>query len=277
MSSAVWSIATMKKSILFDVLGVIDRANKAFLNKRFIYDYSLLKEETVKKYDNIYKEAVVNNDILISAFYLPEKKIGKERFTVLYDYLIDLAFDMCSFADMITWIEESDRSEFAYGIAAKCLSTDENEVTVDVIAKLVNENDMKVIDFLHKFSIPENVKMSIYLMIYYYQDFVKTLIQYLKDVHALILDLYDELYFVFHEVEFMLSERLKDKNQRYQLLASFAQKALTEEFSKRKHSIVLSLIRLEYCWMQYESKYNFYLVGLFFVQRIMHDDKFEIF
>lgn len=276
MSSAVWSIATMKKSILFDVLGVIDMANKTSSSKQFAYDYSLLKEETVSKYKKIYKSAINQNELLMSAFFVPAKEHNK-KLTVIYDCLIDLAFDMCSFADMITWIEESDRSEFAYSIAAKCLSTDENEVTVDVIAKLVGENDMKVIDFLHKFSIPENVKMSIYLMIYYYQDFVKTLIQYLKDVHALILELYDELYFVFHEVEFMLSERLKDKNQRYQLLASFAQKALTEEFSKRKHSIVLSLIRLEYCWMQYESKYNFYLVGLFFVQRIIHDDKFEIF
>ena len=64
MSSAVWSIATMKKSILFDVLGVIDMANKTSSSKQFAYDHSLLKEETVSKYKKIYKSAINQNEIL---------------------------------------------------------------------------------------------------------------------------------------------------------------------------------------------------------------------
>ena len=277
MSSAIWSIATMKKSILFDVLAVIDRANRITAKKTIFFEYSLLKKETVKKYDKIYKASVNRDDILMAALYAPVKKPREERFTVIYEYLIDLAFDMCSFADLIDWIKKSKRSDMAYYIAVKCLSTVENEVKTEDIANLVDVKDTEVIDFLHTFSIPEKIKMSIYMMIYYYEDFVQILIKYLNDVYELILSLYDDLYYVFHAVEDMLTEKLKDKKQRYQLLSAFAKKVLTDEFSRRKHIIVLSMIRLEYCWINHTIHSSYYVIGSFFIQRIVHNEAFVIF
>ena len=277
MSSAIWSIATMKKSILFDVLAVIDRANRITAKKTIFFEYSLLKKETVKKYDKIYKVSVNRDDILMASLYAPVKKPREERFTVIYEYLIDFAFDMCSFADLIDWIKKSKRSDMAYYIAVKCLSTVENEVKTEDIANLVDVKDTEVIDFLHTFSIPEKIKMSIYMMIYYYEDFVQTLIKYLNHVHELVLSLYDDLYYVFHAVEDMLTEKLKDKKQRYQLLSAFAKKVLTDEFSRRKHIIVLSMIRLEYGWAKHKMNSSFYIMGLFYIQRIIHDNQFVLF
>ena len=276
MSSAVWSIATMKKSILFDVLGVIDRANR-IKAKTLFFDYSLLKQSTVDRYEEIYIAAIDQSEDLAAILYAPVKKPKEERFTVIYEYFIDLAFDMCSFEELIRYISQADRNDFAYCIVAKCLSTPKREVTRDEIAELVNINDRKVIDFLFMFSIPEKVKMSIYTMIYYYDDFIESLIQYLKKVYKKISDLYEDLYCVFHDVESMLVERLQDKQQRYQLLSAIGRRVKSEDDFKLKQIIVLSLVRLEYCWMKFEINYNFYLVGLFFVQRIIHDDEFEIF
>ena len=277
MSSAVWSIATMKKSILFDLLGVVDRANKIKSKKAVTYDYSLLKKETIQMYDKIYKEAIIYDDVLEASLYVPDKRPKEERFTVIYEYFIDLAFEMCSFEELLTYINQADRSDFAYCIIAKCLTTVDREVTRDDIAKLVNVNDRKVIDFLHTFSISDEIKMSIYTMIYYYEDFVKSLNSYLKSVYDKITDLYAELSSVFHNVESMMIERLKDKKQRYQLLSAIGKRTKSDNAFIRKQVIVLSLVRLEYCWMKFETKYNFYMIGLFFVQRIIHDDEFELF
>ena len=277
MSSAVWSIATMKKSILFDVLAVIDRVNKAKNPKTILFDYSLLKQKTVERYNKIYIAAIDQSEDLAAILYVPVKKPKEERFTVIYEYFIDLAFDMCSFEELIRYINQADRNDFAYCIVAKCLSTPKREVTRDEIAELVNINDRKVIDFLFMFSIPEKVKMSIYTMIYYYDDFIESLIQYLKKVYKKISDLYEDLYCVFHDVESMLVERLQDKQQRYQLISLIGRRVKSEDDFLRKQIIILSLVRLEYCWMKVETKYNFYLVGLFFVQRIIHDDEFELF
>ena len=277
MSSAIWSIATMKKSILFDVLAVIDRANRITAKKTIFFEYSLLKKETVKKYDKIYKASVNRDDILMAALYAPVKKPREERFTVIYEYLIDLAFDMCSFADLIDWIKKSKRSDMAYYIAVKCLSTVENEVKTEDIANLVDVKDTEVINFLHTFSIPEKIKMSIYMMIYYYEDFVQTLIKYLNHVYELVLSLYDDLYYVFHAVEDMLTEKLKDKKQRYQLLSAFAKKVLMDDYVKSKHIIVISIVRLEYGWMKHTINSDFYIIGIFYIQRIIHDNQFVLF
>lgn len=276
MSSAVWSIATMKKSILFDLLGVIDRANR-IKAKTLFFDYSLLKQSTVDRYEEIYIAAIDQSEDLAAILYAPAKKPKEERFTVIYEYFFDLAFDMCSFEELIRYINQADRNDFAYCIVAKCLSTPKREVTRDEIAELVNINDRKVIDFLFMFSIPEKVKMSIYTMIYYYDDFIESLIQYLKKVYKKISDLYEELYCVFHDVESMIVERLQDKQQRYQLISLIGRRVKSDDDFLRKQIIILSLVRLEYCWMKVEIKCNFYLVGLFFVQRIIHDDEFELF
>ncbi len=277
MSSAVWSIATMKKSILFDVLGVIDRANKTKSKKAVSYDYSLLKKETIQMYDEIYREAIIYDDVLAAPLYVPEKRPKEERFTVLYEYFIDLAFEMCSFEELIKYIEKIDKSDIVCFIIAKCLSTVEKEVTRDDIVEVVNGRDTKLIDFLYTVPIVEKIKMSIYTMIYYYNDFIESLIQYLKKVYKKISDLYEELYCVFHDVESMLVERLQDKQQRYRLISLIGRRTKSDNAFTRRQIIVLSLVRLEYCWMKFETKYNFYLVGLFFVQRIIHDDEFELF
>ena len=110
MSSAVWSIATMKKSILFDLLGVIDRANKIKSKKAVTYDYSLLKKETIQMYDKIYKEAIIYDDVLEASLYVPDKRPKEERFTVIYEYFIDLAFEMCSFEELLTYINQADKN-----------------------------------------------------------------------------------------------------------------------------------------------------------------------
>ena len=46
---------------------------------------------------------------------------------------------------------------------------------------------------------------------------------------------------------------------------------------KRKHVIVLSLVRLEWGWIKHAKSSLYYIKGLFAIQRIINDDGFCIF
>ena len=122
MSSAMLEIASVKKSILFDVLSVIDRANKATKRNTLSFEFSLLKEETVKRYDKIYRIARNHKEMLAAAFYIPPKKPQEYRVTVLYEYLFDKAFEMVSVHELLEYIKQENGKTLIYYIAEKCIS-----------------------------------------------------------------------------------------------------------------------------------------------------------
>ncbi|MFR1519354.1 MAG: hypothetical protein ACLSVG_11410 [Clostridia bacterium] len=91
----------MKKSIMFDVLNVIDGACRENVEKYIENEYSLLKKDTYKHYDQLFSLARNYDDAIAAAMYIPEKEEGKNRWTVVYDGLLDIAIQVASFNDLI--------------------------------------------------------------------------------------------------------------------------------------------------------------------------------
>ena len=275
MSSAMLEIASAKKSILFDVLSVIDRANKATKRNTLSFEFSLLKEETVKRYDKLYRIARNHKEMLAAAFYIPPKKPPEERVTVLHDYLFDKAFEMVSVHELLEYIKQKNGETLVYYIAEKCIS--DTSYTREDIAKAVRESDFRIIDILNKTRLPEKVKMSVNMMLFQQKEFIEALIEYINYVHEYIRDVYVDYREVFDNFKSLLIERIKDKSKSSNLLTTMAMNRIVTDGIERKQIIILSLIRLEYSWIKHDEKKIYHIRGLFFWQRILHSSSFTIF
>ena len=271
----MWEIASAKKSILFDVLSVVDRANKATKRNTLSFEFSLLKEETVKRYDKLYRIARNHKEMLAAAFYIPPKKPQEERVTVLYEYLFDKAFEMVSVHELLEYIKQKNGETLIYYIAEKCIS--DTSYTREDIAKAVRESDFRIIEILNKSSMPEKVKMSVNMMLFQQKEFIDALIEYINYVHEYIRDIYVDYREVFDNFKSLLIERIKDKSKSSNLLTTMVLNRLVTDGIERKQIIILSLIRLEYSWIKHDEKKMYHIRGLFFWQRILHSSSFTIF
>ena len=275
MSSAMLEIASVKKSILFDVLSVIDRANKATKRNTLSFEYSLLKEETVKRYDKIYRIARNHKEMLAAAFYIPPKKPQEERVTVLYEYLFNKAFEMVSVHELLEYIKQENGKILIYYIAEKCIS--DTSYTREDIEKAVKESDFRIIEMLNKSRMPEKVKMSVNMMLFQQKEFIDTLSEYINYVQEYIRDIYVDYREVFENFKSILIERFKDKSKSKNLLTTMAMNRIVTDGIERKQIIILSLIRLEYSWIKHDEKKMYHIRGLLFLQRILHSSSFTIF
>lgn len=275
MSSSLWSIASIKKSILFDVILVMDRANRIKSHDILRFEYSLLKTETVKKYDILYKAAKNQNELLTAAFCISKKKIHGKHDTVIYSYLFDKALDMVSFNEMIKFLEKSKAEDVAYHIAAMCLSTKEKDVSKDEIVEIVKQGDMNLIEVLNQTTMPEKVKMSIYIMIFNYEEFLSMLIKYMKKLHTYISNLYLEYACIFKRTKKVLINFLKKNRENVFIMKEIPQKVNDEK--QRTQLIVLSLVRLEYNRVKHADCTVYYNKGFFTLQRVIHNSEFTIF
>lgn len=67
------------------------------------------------------------------------------------------------------------------------------------------------------------------------------------------------------------------RNDIEKLLPIATQIKLNDKINEAKYTIVLSLCRLEYCAINYKKHKGLFNIGLFYIQRIMHDTNFKIF
>ncbi|MBR5785383.1 MAG: hypothetical protein IKY41_01615 [Clostridia bacterium] len=275
VSSSPWSIASVKKSILFDVLGVMDRANRIRTRRTLQFDYSLLKKETAEKYEELYKVARNRSEWFAAAFYVPNKKHGEERETVMFSFLIEKAFDWVSYNCLERWLKETGSEAIVYYIAAACLSNEENAISPEDVSQMARGDGGKIIDALNKTDLPEKVKMSVYTIVYNHETFLKKFLNYLKNVYEAVFDLYTQYAHVCKNTNDALVKHLKS-NSEYSLMLWEIKERIHDE-KKRKHVIVLSLVRLEWGWMKHAKSAFYYIKGLFAIQRIINDDGFCIF
>lgn len=275
MSSAIWGVASKKKSILFDVLFVMDRANRIKEDEKSGHEYSLLKAETVKKYDAIYKTAINQSDLMAAAFYVSKYVEEGKHDTIIYTYLIDKALEMVSFNEMVKFLEKTTAEDVAYYIAAMCLSTKEKAVTREEVAEIVKQGDKSLIEALYHTVLPERIKMSVYLIVFNYDKFLSALISYMKKLHRYVNNLYTEYLAVYQHSKNNLIDFMNKKANRSCLLQDIKEK--TNDEKQRKHIIVLSLIRLEYNRVNHAKSTIDYNKGLFALQRTMQCSDFTIF
>ncbi len=275
MSSAIWSVASKKKSILFDVLFVMDRANRIKEDEKLGHEYSLLKAETVKKYDIIYKIAINQSDLMAAAFYVSEYVEEGKHDTIIYTYLINKALEMVSFNEMVKFLEKTTKEEIAYYIASACLSVKDKDVTRDDVAEIVNKGDRSLIEVLYHAVLPEKIKMSVYMIVFNYDKFLAALISYMKKIHRYVNNLYTEYLEVYQHFKNDLIDFMNEKSNRPSLIQDIKEKMNDEK--QRKHIIVLSLIRLEYGRIKQSRNIVYYKRGFFSLQRVIHSSDFTIF
>lgn len=275
MGSATWGIASKKKSILFDVLFVMDRANKVKSSKMAGFEYSLLKAETIKKYDAIYKIAINQSDLLAAAFYASKYVEEGKHDTIIYTYLFDKALEMVSFNEMVKFLEKSTAEDIAYYIAAACLSTKDKVVTRNEVAEIVKQGDRNLIEALYRTDLPEKIKMSVYLIVFNFDKFLAALIAYMKKIHKYIQNFYGEYADVYYGTKKQFLEFMS-YNKEHMLMMDEPKSRMNDE-KQRKKVMVLSLIRPEYSRIKHTKSILNYSKGIFALQRILHSNDFKIF
>lgn len=275
MSSSMWSVASIKKSILFDVLSVMDRANRITSSKIMRHEYSLLKADTVKKYDALYKVARNQSELMVAAFYVSKKNIRGKHDTIIVTYLLDKAMEMVSFNEMIKFLEKSTAEDIAYYIATMCLSTKDEEISREQIDEIVKQGDMKLIEVLNETTLPEKVKMSVYMIIFNYEEFLSMLIHYMKNIYNCVYNLYLEYSCIYKTAKKALIHFLR-KNTESSFLIQDVKKKVNDE-KQRKKVFILSLIRLEHGWINQNRNFLYYSKGIFAIQRIIHNSDFTVF
>lgn len=275
VSSSPWSIASVKKSILFDVLGVMDKANRIQVRRTLQFDYSLLKKETIEKYEELYKVARNRSEWFAAAFYVPKRKYFGERGTVVYSYLIAKAFDWVSYNCLERWLKETGSEAIVYYIAAACLSNEEKAISPEDVSQMAKGTGGKIIDALNKTDLPEKVKMSVYTIVYNHEAFLKKFLNYLKSIYEAVFDLYTQYAHVYKNTNKALGEHLRH-NSEYSLMLWTIKDRFCDG-KKRKHIFIISLIRLECGSIKHMNCAIYYFIGVFAIQRIIHEKGFCIF
>ena len=253
----------------------MDRANRIHTKRAIQIDYSLLKKETVEKYEKVYKVARNRSEWFAAAFYVPRRKYSGERGTVIYSYLMAKAFDWVSYNCLERWLKETGSKAIVYYIAAACLSNEEKVISPEDVSQMARGDGGKIIDALNKTDLPEKVKMSVYTIVYNHEAFLKKFLNYLKNVYEAVFDLYALFNHVCKYTRNALIEHFKN-NSEYSLLFWEIKERIHDE-KKRKHVIVLSLVRLECNWVKQAQRSLYYIKGILAIQRIINDDGFCIF
>jgi len=271
-----WSVASMKKSIMFDVLNVIDGACRENVEKYIENEYSLLKKDTYKHYDQLFSLARNYDDAIAAAMYIPEKEEGKNRWTVVYDGLLDIAIQVASFNDLIIYIENIDRTVNAEYIMKSCLSKEQKVIPEDFIPIMIHSKDMLSVSLLNDTKLPERIKFSLITLLFNYDEFLSTFVDYLKKVHDAVMDIYDT-YKSSYKIMYKTTKEFLTVNNIEKFISFDSQIKIAKEEPRTKYIIVLSLIRLEYSRIIYEEQKAIYIKGLFSIQRTLHDSNFKIF
>ena len=270
-----WSIASMKKSVMFDVLNVIDLANKGIAHQYLENEYSLLKKETFHRYNYLYDLAKKYDDSIAAAMYVPKTDNGNS-WTVLYSVFTEENVNFASSSDFITFVNHFDKEIVAECIMKWCLKTEQQSITEDMIPYMLKSKELSPISFLNETKLPEKIKFSLATLIYNHESFFDSFIVYIEKVYEAIQQLYDT-YRDFFRNTYRLVRNYLARNDIEKLLPIATQIKLNDKINEAKYTIVLSLCRLEYCANNYKKHKGLFNIGLFYIQRIMHDTNFKIF
>lgn len=272
-----WSIASMKKSILFDVLNVIDKANREKDYERITFEYSLLKRDTFLRYNNLFELAREFDDSIAAVLYIPENDKNINRSTVLLNIYMNTAKEANSFVDLIAYIERADKLEGAEPIMREWFYAEQKIIQADLIPAMIQSRDMYVVKLLDELALPQEVKYSLATLLLNYSEFVKTLVAYLNKIHDAVGALYDQYKDSYRYTSRTLKNYLETNHVENLLVQSTQECLLEDKIVRTKYVIVLSLIRLDYNMVICDGRNVLHISGLFYIQRMIHDKHFKIF
>lgn len=267
----------MKKSVMFDVLNVIDKANREKDYDRITFEYSLLKRDTFLRYNNLFELAREFDDSIAAVLYIPENDKNINRLTVLLTVFLDKAKESNSFMDLISSIETADKQEGAEPILRECLYSERKIIPEDLIPAMIQSRDLYVVKLLDDTALPRDVKYSLATLLLNYSEFVKTFVEYLTKIHDAVGALYDQYKDSYRYTSRTLKSYLETNHIEKLLPPSIQEHLLNAGVTSTKYVVVLLLIRLEYTRIVYEERSALHISGLFYIQRMIHNNHFKIF
>lgn len=272
-----WNVASMKKSIMYDVLNVIDKANRQETQNYIDCDHSLLSKDTFDRYNRIFELAREYKDSIAAVLYVPESDASIPRFTLLYSKLTEKLSHLASFADMLSYIESASREESMLHIMEACLQSEEDYIRNDLISQISkNKGEMLTVAMLNETKLPQKVKFSLVTLLFNYDGFLCDFIEYLTKLYNEIEIVYNWNKDVFRYASHLLKSYLAEHDVE-SLLMPEAQLQVFDGRERTKYTVVLSLMRLEYSREIYDFEKAVYIQGVFYIQRMLHDIDFKIF
>jgi hypothetical protein len=267
----------MKKSIMFDVLNVIDGACKNSFEACEMKEYSLLKKDTYNQYNHIFELARKYDDSIAAAMYIPESQSPEDKYTVLYKVLVfDKMINFSSYEDLIKFIENLDRETGTELIMKYCLYMEQKAIPEDFIPSIIRSQNMFSISLFNDTKLPQKIKFSLATLIFNYKRFLSELVNYLNKIYEAVKDLYEKHRENYRYSSKLLREYLKVSSA--EMLLSFdTQEKLFLSNTTRKYILVVSMLRLEYGLVAYDNNKAIFIKGVFSIQRILHDINFKIF
>ena len=247
----------MKKSILFDVLNVIDKANREKDYERITFEYSLLKRDTFLRYNNLF------DDSIAAVLYIPENDKNINRLTILLTVFLDKAKEVNSFMDLIDSIETADKQEGVEPIMRECLYSERKVIPEDLIPAIIQSRDMYAVKLLDDTALPQKVKYSLATLLLNYSEFMKTFVAYLNKIHDAVGALYDQYKDSYRYTSRTLRNYLETNHVENLLVQSTQECLLEDKITRTKYVIILSLIRLDYNRVIYEERSALHISGLF--------------
>ena len=270
-----WSLESIDKSIMLDVLSVVDQASKHKEDMPYlISDFSLLKKHTVEMYLQVYQIAGEYDDAISSAMYIPDMN-NPYRWTLLFDKLSMLSLNFTNFDDLVQFIRTEDSRKNKMYFLRGCLRGEQKIVPEDMIVKMVDTQNLMSISILDKTHLPQNIKFSLSTLLFNYAEYVELLIGFLSKVYVAVQEIY-ELFKNNYRYAAQTLKNYLNKHGADQLLDENRRKMAIESQIK-KYYIILSLLRPEYMDILVEKKRIFMICGLLYVQRMLHDEQFELF
>lgn len=272
-----WNLASMRKSILIDVLNIIDRAHKPALRNVINDEISMLTPNAQRELDRIYNIVQSHDDILSALFYIPKSKRLVYIYTVAMRALSDMAVSLNSVEEFIEYIRSSGKHDVCEAILRNCVAAEYEDLTdsaEDIIQEQMYNISRNPVKYLDMTDLPVNVKFSLSSLLYDSDSFINSFASYIEKIHEAVTKLY-----AVHKKEFLYSYRLiKD----YLTLGN-ALPLMMPEFRQRlgdtdrKYIFVIELVCLNSSGIFYDDDKVVCIKGLHAIQKELHVDKFKLY
>lgn len=270
-----WTLENINKSIMFDVINVIDHVSRHKDDPSTItYKISLLKKNTIQLFEQVYKTAGEYDDSISSAMYIPHSE-SLHRWTLLYCSLYKDAINFNSFDDLVKFLRVSNPKENQMYILRGCLCEEQKTVPEDMLEMMIDTQDLISISILEKTHLPQKIKFSLTTLLLNYTEYIETLIAFLSKVHTVVKEVYEKYKTNYRYIVQMIKTYLNGSGA--DMLLDEDMRTIAYEEKTKRYTIILSLLRPECTDITFEKKRIIMICGLLYVQRILHDEQFELF
>ncbi len=197
-----WAIASIRRSILFDVLNVTDRAHKPYADSMLDEELSLLKPGSRSDIRSIYKNALIYDNALSPLFHIPDIVDNIYNYTVMMLVFRSRAFRLHSFDEFRSYIQSGDMDGIRTEILMYFIRPYIPEHAAD-IDSFIFETALDPVKYLNSMDISPDAKFGLSFMFTDFDMFRDMLVKYFTRIYDAVSALYDlhgEAYIYYYRI-----------------------------------------------------------------------------